>query len=70
MEVDNEALKIFTDKLSDILTAMTEHDFKKSASHCICAPNDNSARSYVMLVIFPYRTCTPTFFHNLKTTVI
>lgn len=37
--------------------------FKKSAPHCICAPNDNSARSYVIPpIMLLYHTCTLCFF--------
>ena len=35
---------------------------KKSASHCICVPNNKSARSYVIpTIILPYQTCTLQF---------
>lgn len=61
IDIDTEAQKNFPDKLPNILTAMTWHDFfslKKSASHFICVPYDNSARSYVMLpVALLHHTC-------------
>lgn len=73
MEVDIEAQKSLTDELPNILTAMTRHDWlKKCITHWICVPNDNSARSYVMLPdAFPLSYMHSLFFlHNMKTAAI
>lgn len=70
MEIDTEAPKNFTDKLPNIITAIITQMIHKSASHCICVPHDNSARSNVMLPIMLLFLYMHKFFELLKTTSI
>ena len=52
MEEDSEAPRNFADELPNVSTTVTQQEFRKSASHCVCVPNGNSARSHVTLPFY------------------